>query len=328
MCPSWATAISPGPANEAGQTVGFTLVDQHPRRSSRPAANPRSPRDGTLTYTPATGAHGTTTVTITAVDDGGTANGGIDTSAAQTFTITITNLPPTAVADSATVNENDPAGVTFNVLANDTDPEGDPLTVAAYDDSTIANGSLTSNGGGSFTYIPATHFSGTDTFTYTASDGNGGTSSTLVTITVTPVPDPPATADDAYLTPQDTALTQAAPGVLANDSDSSGGTLTVDTTPVTAPANGILSLAADGSFTYTPNAGYTGTDTFTYRATSSSTGLSSNAVATITVAATSSPSVLYLTGAGPIERALEPQQHSPGALAASCPTTTSTSPPA
>ncbi len=51
------------------------------------------------------------------------------------------------------VAENDPAGVIFNVLSNDTDPEGDPLSIASYDDSTLANGSVTSNGGGSFTYI-------------------------------------------------------------------------------------------------------------------------------------------------------------------------------
>ena len=67
------------------------------------------------------------------------------------------------------MSENDATGVTFNVLGNDTDPENDTLSVASYDDSTIANGSLVNNGGGSFTYVPATHFAGTDTFSYTAS---------------------------------------------------------------------------------------------------------------------------------------------------------------
>ena len=197
--PGWASAISPGPANEAGQTVSFTLTSSNPALFTA-GGQPAVASDGTLTFTPATGAHGTATITIRAIDDGGTANGGIDTSAAQTFTITITNLPPTAIADTASVAENDAAGVTFNVLSNDTDPEGDPLSVASYDDSTIANGSVTSNGAGSFTYTPAAHFAGTDSFTYTVTDGNGGTSTALVTITVTPVPDPPATADDAYLT--------------------------------------------------------------------------------------------------------------------------------
>ncbi len=266
--PGWASAISPGPANEAAQTVTFTLTSSNPALFSA-GDQPAVASDGTLTFTPATGAHGTATVTIRAIDDGGTANGGTDTSSAQTFTITITNLPPTAIADTPSVAENDTTGVTFNVLSNDTDPEGDPLSIASYDDSTLANGSVTPNGGGSFTYTPAAHFAGTDSFTYTVTDGNGGASTALVTITVTPVPDPPATADDAYLTPQDTTLTQTAPGVLANDSDSGGGSLTVDTTPVVAPSSGTLSLAADGSFVYTPNPGQTGSDTFTYRATSS-----------------------------------------------------------
>jgi putative nucleotidyltransferase with HDIG domain len=297
--PGWATSISPGPADEATQNVGFTLTSSNPALFAF-GGQPAVASNGGLTFTPAAGAHGTATVTIRAVDDGGTANGGVDTSAPQTFTITITNLPPTAIADSPSVAENDAAGVTFNVLANDTDPEGDPLGVASYDDSTIANGSVTANGGGSFTYVPAAHFAGTDSFSYTVSDGNGGASTALVTITVTPVPDPPATADDAYLTARNTPLTQAAPGVLANDSDAiSGGTLTVDTTPVVAPGLGTLSLAADGSFLYTPNPGQTGSDIFTYRATSSATGLSSDAVVTITISATSSSSLLYLTGTGP-----------------------------
>jgi hypothetical protein len=296
--PAWASAISPGPANEAAQTVTFPLTSSNPALFTA-GGQPAVASDGTLTFTPATGAHGTATVTITAIDDGGTANGGIDTSSAQTFTITITNLPPIANPDTPSIAENDSAGVTFDVLSNDIDPENDPLAIASYDDSTLANGSVTPNGGGSFTYTPAAHFAGTDSFTYTVSDGYGGTSTALVTITVSPVPDPPATADDAYLTPQDTTLTQPAPGVLANDSDSSGGSLTVDTTPVVAPSNGTLSLAADGSFVYVPNAGQTGSDTFTYRATSSITGLSSNAVVTITISATSSSSQLYLTGAGP-----------------------------
>ena len=90
-----------------------------------------------------------------------------------------------------------------------------------------------------------------------------------MTITVNPVPDPPATADDAYLTPEAVTLTQPAPGVLANDDDSGGGTLIVNTTPVAGPANGILNLAADGSFSYTPEwSASSATDAFTYQATS------------------------------------------------------------
>ena len=169
--------------------------------------------------------------------------------------------------------------------------------MASYDDSTIANGSLSHGAGGSFTYVPATHFAGTDTFSYTVSDGNGNTATAVATITVTAVPDPPTPGDDAYVTTQGgLALVVPAPGVLANDSDT--GALTVATTPVVPPANGALALNADGSFTYTPGLGFAGADTFTYSVTSGGTGLSSTAVVTITVSATFSSSTLFLTGSG------------------------------
>ena len=294
--PGWATAIVRGPADEAGQTVSFAVTASDTTLFTV-GGQPAVAADGALTYTPAAGAHGTATIMVRAVDGGGTAAGGADTSAPQSFAITLVNRAPTATADAPGVLENAVAGVTFNVLVNDTDPESDALSIASHDDTGIANGGLTDNGGGNFTYVPAPHFSGTDTFTYTVSDGNGNTATAVVTITITAVPDPPAAASDAYVTPQGTALVQAAPGVLANDADSGAGALTA--TPVAGPANGSLSLAADGSFTYTPGLGFTGTDTFTYRATSAATGLTSDAVATITVSATYSSSRLYLGSSGP-----------------------------
>ena len=91
------------------------------------------------------------------------------------------------------------------------------------------------------------------------------------------------------------------------------------------PDSGILTLAADGSFTYTPSFGFTGTDAFTYRVTSSATGLSSDAVATITVSATSSTSLLYLRHRGPTSELWNMTTAAPPFSACSCPTTTATS---
>jgi Ig-like domain-containing protein len=91
--PGWATAISPGPANEAGQTVSFIITG-----NSNPglfAAGPAVNSSGTLTYTPAANANGSATITLVAQDSGGTANGGVDTSAPQSFTITVLPPPPT-----------------------------------------------------------------------------------------------------------------------------------------------------------------------------------------------------------------------------------------
>lgn len=292
---AWATDISPGPPDESGQQVSFLVSsDNAGLFGTQPAIAP----NGTLTYAPAPNANGKASVTVRAQDDGG----GTDTSAPQTFTITITPVNDTPVAnpDSVTVTESDPAGVTFNVLANDTEVDaGDVLSVSSYDGSTISNGTLSSSGGGSFNYVPDAAFSGTETFTYVASDTSGATASATVTITVTSVPNSPVAGGDAYVTQQDTPLTIAAPGVLGNDGDLDGDTLTLQTSPISGPANGVVVLASDGSFTYTPSGGFTGTDSFTYRI-DDGTGRSADGVVTITVTSGASiPSTLYFQPGGP-----------------------------
>lgn len=82
----WATQISAGPASEVSQSMTFILTASNPALfSSLPALDATS---GNLTYTPATNQWGTATITATLQDNGGTANGGVDTSAPQTFKIT------------------------------------------------------------------------------------------------------------------------------------------------------------------------------------------------------------------------------------------------
>src|SRR5207248_11514836 len=80
----------------------------------------------------------------------------------------------------------------------------------------------------------------------------------------------PVAVNDAYTTPQNTALTKtAATGVLANDTDADADTLTAAKTA--DPAHGVVSLASDGSFTYTPTSGYAGPDAFKYKANDGTT---------------------------------------------------------
>jgi VCBS repeat-containing protein len=184
---------------------------------------------------------------------------------------------PTATNDGYTTAEDTPLSVPApGVLANDTDPNGDPITATLV--SGPAQGTLTLNANGSFTYTPAANFSGQVTFTYKANDGRRDSNTATVTITVTPVNDAPVAVNDALSTPEDTPLNVAAPGVLANDTDPDGNPLTA--VLVSGPANGTLTLNANGSLVYTPNAGFNGTDQFTYRAND---GTTNSNVATVTI---------------------------------------------
>ena len=95
-----------------------------------------------------------------------------------------------------------------------------------------------------------------------------------------PVNDAPVAGHDSYAVDQGTALNVAAPGVLGNDTDADGHALTA--AQVSGPAQGTLVLNADGSFTYTPNAGFSGADSFTYTASDGQGGAAQGLV-TITV---------------------------------------------
>ncbi len=295
----WATAIAAGPANESGQSVTFASMN-----SNNPlftvGGQPTIAADGTLAFTTAPNVSGSAVVSVQVVDNGGTADGGSDTSVAQTFTIQVTGQPdpPTAVDDALSVNEDDLAGVTFDVLANDSDPDGDPVSLGSFDGTTIANGVLTNNGGGSFTYVPDPAFFGSETFTYTAGDGTGATAAGTVTITIAPQPDNPVTGTDAYVTNQATILTVPAPGLLGNDYDEDGDGLTVATSLVVAPLNGIAILLPDGTFVYTPNLLFVGTDTFAYRV-ADGTGRTADGLVTITVNSAATSATLYLQSTGP-----------------------------
>jgi hypothetical protein len=173
---------------------------------------------------------------------------------------------PIGMGESYNTNEDtplttDPGG---GVLANDSDPDGDPITaVLVSPPQHSSNFSLNQNG--SFSYQPTANYDGADAFTYRVS-ANGKTSGVLTaSITVGPVNDPPvATGDDAGSSLLGTIVTQAPPGVLSNDTDVDSATLTAVLDQDVS--HGALTLNPDGSFSYTPEPGYTGPDSFTYHA--------------------------------------------------------------
>jgi VCBS repeat-containing protein len=194
------------------------------------------------------------------------------------------NNAPTAGNDNYSIQQGNVLVVDqqSGLLNNDQDFEDDTLTATIV--TQPANGTVSINSNGSFTYTPRSGFTGSDSFTYRANDSAASSNAAVVTITVTPAVDSnriPVANNDAYPAQENVTLTiAAAAGVLANDTDADNNTLTAAI--VSQPTNGTVSLASNGSFTYQPTAEFFGTDSFTYRA-SDATTTSNLATVTITV---------------------------------------------
>jgi len=213
--------------------------------------------DGSFEYTPDTGYVGSDTFTYKAND------GAADSSIA-TVSLSVTNNAPTASSDSYNIHQGNALAVaaSHGVLHNDADADGDTLTANLISD--VSHGYLALSDDGSYNYLPDSGYSGSDSFTYEASDGAANTSTVTVTINVTN--DAPLASDDTYfVVPNESIYITAAIGVLSNDYDPNGDTLTADI--VATASHGYLLLSTDGSFTYSPDTDYTGPDSFTYEAT-------------------------------------------------------------
>jgi VCBS repeat-containing protein len=214
-------------------------------------------------------SNGVYTVSLTVVD----LAGGVTT---QDFTWTVTNPGPDAVNDSFSTN----AGtlLTGTLATNDSDPDRDALTFCV--ETAPANGTVTVNANGTFSYTPRAGFVGSDSFTYCLTDSQGASDTATATITVLPVNSPPVAVNDSYATQG----TLPVSGTIAtNDSEPDGDPVVFAAT--SQPANGTLIFNSNGSFIYTARDLFTGTDSFTYSATDPS-GASSSATASISVAST------------------------------------------
>jgi len=172
---------------------------------------------------------------------------------------TESNSPPVVVDDIYTVH----AGTVLNVstaaglLANDTDPDGDTLTVLNF--SAPEHGTMSMLTDGSFVYTPEAGFVGSESLTCTVWDGTVRVESQL---TILVQNDPPVVVDDTYTVHAGTVLNVGkAAGLLANDSDADGDKLVV--LDFSAPEHGTMSMLTDGSFVYTPEAGYVGSESLT-----------------------------------------------------------------
>ncbi|MFO0028553.1 MAG: beta strand repeat-containing protein [Pseudomonadota bacterium] len=247
------------------------------------------PTNGTLsgtapnyTYTPNTNYFGTDSFTFTATDSAMAASN------VATFSLTITavNDAPVGVADTATTAED--AAISVNVLANDTDVDNTPAQLSVASFTQPANGTVAADGA-LLRYTPNANYFGSDSFTYIVTDGSASSAATTVSLTVTAVNDAPVAVNDAYTLNEDAPLTIAAPGVLGNDTDVDTAAGSLTTVLQNGPATGTLTLAANGGFTYTPNANFKGSDSFTYFVNDGALNSTTPATVTLTVNAVNDP---------------------------------------
>jgi hypothetical protein len=192
---------------------------------------------------------------------------------------------PNVVADTATTTQG--KAVTINVLGNDSAANGGTLTITAVGKPQF--GAATTDGK-SVTYTPSANFTGTDTFSYVVSDGKGGTGAGSVTVAVNGPGGPnqaPTAANDSVGTTPGTAVTI---NVLVNDSDPNGDALliTIDSPPQHGTA-----VVQNGQIVYTPAAGYTGVDSFTY-IISDGNGATATATVMVTVGGQGGGRTIYL----------------------------------
>ena len=206
--------------------------------------------DGSFTYTPNTDYFGNDSFEYTLKDIDG------DESTATVYiVIDALDYNPIANNDFFTINE-DQIG-TGDLFANDQDFINNPVVVIS--NTNPDYGSVVVNANGTFTYTPNADFYGTDTFTYTLQDSDGDTDSATVTITVNSVNDIPVAVNDTNTTTEDTAVVG---NVLLNDTNL--GDKPVSVVLFTNPANGVVSIDSDGTYTYSPKSNFYGTDSFTY----------------------------------------------------------------
>jgi uncharacterized repeat protein (TIGR03803 family)/VCBS repeat-containing protein len=220
---------------------------------------------GAYTYTANAGTAGTDTFTFKANDGSADSNNGI-------VTVTISGGNAAPIASGATSTTPEDKSVSGRLTASD--PEGGRLTFALVANGTKGTASIAANG--RFTYVPQPNVNGNDSFTFKANDGITDSNVAIVQITISPVNDIPMASGASV----STLMNQSVSGSLqAIDADGDSIAFSL----VKGPRRGSVTIGATtGTFTYTPSAGFSGNDSFTFQATDP-VGASSTAIVSIAV---------------------------------------------
>ncbi len=219
-----------------------------------------------VSYTPALNYNGTDLITFKANDGTGDSNIG-----SISITITPVNDLPSVGSQSLTTAEDSPLAVS---LAG-TDPDGDALSYVLV--TPPLHGTL-SGTGPALSYLPSLNYNGSDSFSFMANDGNGNSNVGTIAIDITPAEDAPVAFDQGgsqATTPENVPI---GIGLVASDPDGDPLTFII----VTPPAHGALS-GAGSTRTYTPTAGYSGPDSFTFKVND---GITDSNIATVSITVT------------------------------------------
>jgi large repetitive protein len=243
--------------------------------STTPVSNPLNGTvtlnaNGTYTYTPNPTFVGTESFKYRVCDSGTPTLCDTATVVIEVYdpAPSLTNKAPLALDDNTTTPQGTP--IVIAVKNNDIDPDGNTLGNPSLA-ITPTKGTAVVNPDGTITYTPNPTATGTDTFKYVICD-NGTPSkcdSATVTVEITPktspsggaTNDPPSPTGDAKTTLKNTQITSS---LAINDTDPNPGQL-LTFTKLTDPINGTVTLNANGTYTYSPNSGFVGNDSFTYQ---------------------------------------------------------------
>lgn len=268
-----------------GDTLSYALADD-----GEPS-NGDLVLDGTggYTYTPGADFNGTDSFTVEVTDE----KGGVDT---VTVNVTVDPVNDAPVATDSTfstqedttlngsltglVTDVDDTDLTFSDVANDEEDDYDYEYEYGYEDefgsdfgdeqgsfefelifdSGPFNGQVIINSDGTFSYQPDANFNGTDSFDYQVMDPSGEVSTGTITVTVTAVDDAPVANDLFFNGTEDNAVSGQVSAIEVDGQD-------VKFKILGQPSNGTVAMNEDGTFTYTPNDDFNGTDSFTYEVT-------------------------------------------------------------